>query len=449
MAGGRRQPGLAVGGPARLFGGAEGLRPVAGPVAEEQFVQARILEVRAQPGQRLRPGAADAVHPGAVLAGKEAAGVQGQVRIRRGRRARTREGCQHPRPERRLGRQGLGPRPGRGQVHLVAFRHRWGEHAQIPHHHGAAVQVQGLGGQPRQALAVQRLAALEDPLAQHLRIQVQERLEGVAQVPYGDLVGPTRLVAQRQDQGEGALLRLEHAGHVDERLGVVRVYLAAHPVLVPGLQGEVPEPGLALLEPARQGDRRLHVCQGGMRLGVRDTVGGGEVLQAEAGGAVRTVRPDQPLRPEGPGQAQHVQQVPAAVAVLPLPGVGIDEVAEQGGAGEFVVEAQAVVADRAGLGPGKLLVHGADEGLFLDPQARHGARADAGEGAGHRIRQVVGAEPAPQFQRRLHRHQIGVGAQAGELGRAVRPGVHPEGLIIVPVERACHACEDTSCRSRR
>jgi hypothetical protein len=59
---------------------------------------------------------------------------------------------------------------------------------------------------------------------------------------------------------------------------------------------------------------------------------------------------------------------------------------------------------------------------------------DAGEQAGLGVRQVVGRGLAVQHQRLADLVQLGIGAQAGELGRPVPPGHAAKGLVVVPEE---------------
>ena len=57
---------------------------------------------------------------------------------------------------------------------------------------------------------------------------------------------------------------------------------------------------------------------------------------------------------------------------------------------------------------------------------------DSGNQAGQRIRQVVRTEPAVENHRFLHRPELVVGTQGGELGDPVVPGIAAEGFKIVP-----------------
>ncbi|KAG1165968.1 hypothetical protein G6F46_015569 [Rhizopus delemar] len=74
------------------------------------------------------------------------------------------------------------------------------------------------------------------------------------------------------------------------------------------------------------------------------------MFELERGGAVFAQRPLDAVRAHGAHQPQHVQQVPARIAVAPLAFVRVMEIAEQAVADELVVEAQRVVAQCAGAG---------------------------------------------------------------------------------------------------
>jgi hypothetical protein len=69
-------------------------------------------------------------------------------------------------------------------------------------------------------------------------------------------------------------------------------------------------------------------------------------------------RPLDALGPQRVGAAHHVQQVPAAAAVLPLARVGVDQVAPEQVARDLVVEADAVVAHAHRAGRAQLLLDG-------------------------------------------------------------------------------------------
>ena len=79
-----------------------------------------------------------------------------------------------------------------------------------------------------------------------------------------------------------------------------------------------------------------------------DPVGRCEVLEPKAGLAVVTNGPLNPVGPQCLVGAGNIQQIPATIAILPFPGIGIAEVAPQGEAGDFVIKTNRVIAHTAG-----------------------------------------------------------------------------------------------------
>ena len=86
-----------------------------------------------------------------------------------------------------------------------------------------------------------------------------------------------------------------------------------------------------------------------MRRAMLDTVGRGEFLEPKTAEAILTQRPLDTAWPERPIRTGHVKEIPTTVAVLPLPRVGIAQTPPEGEAGDFVVEADRVVANAAGM----------------------------------------------------------------------------------------------------
>ena len=171
-----------------------------------------------------------------------------------------------------------------------------------------------------------------------------------------------------------------------------------------------------------------------MRLGMADAIGGGQVFQLERGRAIDVGRPVDPVRSQGMGQTQGVDQIPARIAVAPLAGIGVVQIAIQQVAGDFVVEADAVVADPTGAG---LTQNTEDAGreLGLDHTLALGElRRDAGEETGVGMGQQIGRGTAVEHQRRADFIQIGIGAQTGELTGTITMGIGAPGFVIVPVE---------------
>ncbi len=280
---------------------------------------------------------------------------------------------------------------------------------------GAAVDMNRLERNALHALG-QIFHAAEQALVDLLRAELQQGLRILAQVEADDAVAVDRMTRHRQHGGDAPQLRRIACGDVQQRIALIEQL--RDPALGAQRQRIVEQARLPRLDQPCQRDGGAHVRQGVMGAGVLDTVGGGQLLETEGGGPVLTPGPLDALRPQGVGQTHHVDQVPAGVAVLPLAGVGIEEVAVQEVAGDFVVEADAVVADAAGAGPRQLrwiasAKSASDTALAPGPLGR-----DPGDQAGIRLGQQVVRRAAVEHQRLTDVIELLVGAQAGELGRA-------------------------------
>ncbi len=206
----------------------------------------------------------------------------------------------------------------------------------------------------------------------------------------------------------------------------------AHARLTPQAQRIVEQLGLGVPQPTRQRDGRAHVRERVMGLTVVDPVGGGEMLELEGGGAVLARRPPDPVRSQGMGEPQRVDQIPAGIAVAPLARVGIEQVAIEQVARDLVVEAHAVVSDPAGSGDTQLGVDGGGK-LGLDqPLALGELWGDAGDDAGLGVRKEVGRGTAKEHDRFADLVEIGVRTDRGELRGPVTTRIRAPGLVVVP-----------------
>ena len=215
-----------------------------------------------------------------------------------------------------------------------------------------------------------------------------------------------------------------HGHHVDEGL---------HLVLVAKIKEVLEELGLSLFHQPGHLDGGQHIRERIVGVGVGHAVGDGELLQPEARLALVVKRPLYPLRAQGVAGPQHVEDVPAGVAVLPGVGIGVIEVAIEGVAGHLVIEADAVVAEHAGARGGELCVDLADEVRLAQAVLHRLLRRDAGDEAGFRLRQVIRRRLAVNHQRLADDVEIPVGANARKLRRSVFGRTDAEGLVVVEV----------------
>lgn len=140
-------------------------------------------------------------------------------------------------------------------------------------------------------------------------------------------------------------LRGKASGDMHQRLQ--QAHLVEHLVLTAQLVEVIVQARLALTDQAGQGNGGANIGKRVVGLPMLQAVRRGEHFQLQRQPAVQ-LRPLDALRAQGIGGTDHVDQVPAAIAALPLACVGIEEVAVQAVARHFVVEAQGVVAGHAG-----------------------------------------------------------------------------------------------------
>ena len=140
-----------------------------------------------------------------------------------------------------------------------------------------------------------------------------------------------------------------------------KAQLFGHTLFFVQAQAKFKQLRLGGTEQARQRNRRPHVRQCIVRCLMQQAIGPGQIFELETGARcgwvvgvalVMLARPDNTLRTQRVSHAHYVLNVPAATAVLPFSSVGVDQVAPEQMAGDFIVKPDAVIADanRAWLG---------------------------------------------------------------------------------------------------
>ncbi len=205
--------------------------------------------------------------------------------------------------------------------------------------------------------------------------------------------------------------------------------------------------GLLLADQARQRHRGAHVGQRIVRGFVRQAIGRAQQFEPEAHPSLFVGRPHDAVRPQRVGGAHQIEDVPAPAVVLPFARIGIDQVAPEQETGELVVEADGVVADADGAGLAEGLLDVARELVLGHPLRQALLRGDAGDQAGLRVGQVIRRGLAILHQRRADFVQLGVGADRGELRRAIAARADAEGFVVVP-EKAAHGLKAWRCARR-
>ena len=174
--------------------------------------------------------------------------------------------------------------------------------------------------------------------------QVQNLRRIEAQIEGQKLVSVLGVEGDRRDEGCAAAIRGIGDGTVYQGLAIDEVDQVTQGL--PASMRKVPtkQLGLPCLDEAGQADGGMDVMQRVMGSLVADAVRLGQGREGEDGPAALFGGPHYALGPEVVGCAHEVYDVPAAVAVLPLALVGIEEVAVQETPHELVVELQRVEA---------------------------------------------------------------------------------------------------------
>src|SRR5690606_38029577 len=143
-------------------------------------------------------------------------------------------------------------------------------------------------------------------------------------------------------------------------------------------------------------------------------------------------RPLDALGPQRIGGAHQIDQVPAAVAALPLTRIRVEEVAIEAIARHLVIEAQAVVARTTGPRCRERGMHAGHELALVQALLQQTLRVDAGYQTGSRVRKDVVAGPTVDVQRLADLVQRLVGADPRHLQRTITTRIDTGGLVVVP-----------------
>ncbi len=196
------------------------------------------------------------------------------------------------------------------------------------------------------------------------------------------------------------------------------------------------QPWLFLPDEPGKGNGRPDIGQRFVSLAMIEAIGRAEQFQAQADLSIH-LGPLNALWPQRVRRTHGIDQVPATVAALPLAGIRVEEIAVQAVAGDFIVEAQAVVAGAAGAGAGQFGVHPGHEVTLGQAVPRQLRRADAGDQAGCGVRQDIVAGPAEQIDRRFDFIEVQIRAHPGHLQRPVAARIDTGGFVVVP-ENGAH-----------
>lgn len=191
------------------------------------------------------------------------------------------------------------------------------------------------------------------------------------------------------------------------------------------------QPGLRAFHQLRHGNGGIDIRHRVVGIAVLDAVGARQVFQPEAGQPFLIFRPVNALRTQGVACPHDVEQIPARVAVLPAPGIGIVEVAIENVARYFVIETDVVVTDHAGIGDGKEIVDAAGEFCLVNAFFPRFLRGDAGDHNRPGLRQVVISRFTVKDLGLANNVELVVGADGGKLRRPVQRRVRAKGFVVV------------------
>ena len=273
-----------------------------------------------------------------------------------------------------------------------------------------------------------------EALADLLARQFDKRGGVTGQIHHDHRILVGRVPGERRDPAHATLPRGEHAGNVHQRLHGHHVNERLHLVFVAQIKEITKQLGLGLFHQLGHLDGGQDVRECIMGIGVRHAVGHSQLLQPETRLALIIKRPLDPLWPQGIAGPQHVEDIPAGVAVLPSVGVGVIEVAIEGVAGHFVIEAYAVVAQHAGIRGGELLVDLANEIRLAQPILHCLLWRDTGNEARLWVRQVVRRRFAINDQRLANDVEIRIGTNTGKLRRPIFGRADAKGFVVMNVE---------------
>ncbi len=191
---------------------------------------------------------------------------------------------------------------------------------------------------------------------------------------------------------------------------------------------------LFLFHQLRHGDSGVNVRHRVVRVIVFHAVGLSQELQLKAWQPLIIFWPVDAVGTQRVAGAHDIQQIPARIAVLPAPGVGIVKVAIKNIARHFIVEAHVVIADHAGVFDGKQGMNASGEFRFSHSARLRQLRRNAGDHHRLRLWQIIVRWLAVKNLRLADDIEIHIGANAGELRRAIQRRAFAEGLVIVEEE---------------
>ena len=206
-------------------------------------------------------------------------------------------------------------------------------------------------------------------------------------------------------------------------------------------KGKVEQAWLLVTDQSGQGNRGTHIAERIVCLLVQQAIGARQVFQLEAGRAILLGRPDYALGPQRIDHAHHIEQIPAAAAVLPFARIGIGEIAPEHETRDLVIEAYGVIAHAHGAGLGQF---GFDAGRELDlgnALFQRPLRRDARDQAGLRIGQIVVGRLAVPHHGLADFVELVIRAYARKLRGTVVARLGAKGFVVVPEEGMSHGPE--------
>ena len=250
----------------------------------------------------------------------------------------------------------------------------------------------------------------------------------VRHIEHDRRIGIPRLIREANDR-RGASPALKQRRHPYEPV----LHDGGCLVFVPHAQGPVEQPRLPGANETGHIDRRHHIGERLVGLPVSpDSILCRKVLKTKRGLSVLSHRPRDAIRAQRIRSAEQVDEVPARIAVAPVPCIRIEQIPVEQEAGMLVVEPDRIVPHRAGAGPHKLPVNPVGEFRFGKAMLFEVRRREAMHQRGFGLRQSVRGGAAVAHDRLARDMQVPVGSHARELHRAIPPRLVAGRFVVVP-----------------
>src|SRR5690606_2860316 len=173
---------------------------------------------------------------------------------------------------------------------------------------------------------------------------------------------------------------------------------------------------------------------------VCNAIGFRKLFQPKAWAAILLRRPNNPVRAKCICQPNHINNVPAGITVLPLPGIWVIKIAVERMAGYFIIKADVVIASDTSTRLRKLLVNPTDKLRLPQPFPLGRLRRNTGNQTSVRLRQHIIRRLTVNQERLRNDVEIQVRTDTRELSRPIPLRIRTKGFVVVPIYGFRHQC---------